>query len=101
MWANGARREGHKVNGKWEGQVFYQYAEGPRKGKRDVETWKNGELISSQKFYGHGETIQINDWEDLKKLDSISQSEPDPTPIAVAKPSAKETDVYYDCISNE
>lgn len=87
MWANGAKREGHKVQGKWEGQVYYQYAEGPRKGKRDVETWKGGELVSSQKFYGEGESITINDWEDLKKLQVLG-TEP-------------EKEVYYDCISAE
>ena len=30
-------REGEKREGKWHGQVFYTYAEGPRKGKKDVE----------------------------------------------------------------
>jgi hypothetical protein len=52
IWPNGAVREGHKVDGKWEGEVFYTYAEGPRKGKKDKETWSNGVMISSKKFYG-------------------------------------------------
>ena len=77
-----------KVNGKWEGQVFYLYAEGPRKGKRDVETWKNGEMVSSQKYYGEGETISIQNWEDLKKLEELGNER---TP---------EKEVFYDCISN-
>ena len=51
IWANGAVREGQKVNGKWHGEVFYTYAEGPRKGKRDKETWVNGELKSTKKLY--------------------------------------------------
>ena len=117
-WPSGAKREGHKVglelvmrfaclqsvnhlyilinifhfqikvNGKWEGQVFYLYAEGPRKGKRDVETWKNGEMVSSQKYYGEGETISIQNWEDLKKLEELGNER---TP---------EKEVFYDCISN-
>jgi hypothetical protein len=52
IWPNGAVREGHKVDGKWEGEVFYTYAEGPRKGKKDKETWSKGVMISSKKFYG-------------------------------------------------
>ena len=51
IWANGAVREGQKVNGKWHGEVFYTYAEGPRKGKRDKETWVSGELRSTKKLY--------------------------------------------------
>ena len=89
IWANGARREGHKVHGKWEGQVFYQYAEGPRKGKRDLETWSNGEMVSSQKIYEQGDTI--NDWDDLKKLQVLGASE--------NNSSSPDKDVYYDCIS--
>ena len=60
------------MNGKWDGDVFYTYAEGPRKGKRDLEKWSNGELISSQKYYGQGEALEVADWEDLKKLDDLT-----------------------------
>jgi hypothetical protein len=52
IWPNGAIREGSKIEGKWDGEVFYTYAEGPRKGKKDKETWRKGEMISSKKFYG-------------------------------------------------
>ena len=52
IWPNGAVREGSKVDGKWEGEVFYTYAEGPRKGKKDKEIWVKGEMKSSKKFYG-------------------------------------------------
>lgn len=86
-WPNGAKREGHKVKGKWEGQAFYLFSEGPRKGKRDVETWKEGELVSSKKYYG-GMTIQK--WEDLEKLQS-----------AGTESNSPEKDVFYDCISND
>jgi hypothetical protein len=82
-WPNGAVREGVKVNGQWDGEVFYMYAEGPRQGKRDVEKWKTGQMVSSQKF--HGDSITIHDWEDLKKLEGGS--------------SSPDKDVYYDCIS--
>jgi hypothetical protein len=51
IWPNGAVREGRKVRGQWEGEVVYTYAEGPRKGKKDKETWSNGKLVSSQKIY--------------------------------------------------
>ena len=78
-----------QINGKWEGQVFYLYAEGPRKGKRDVETWKNGEMISSQKYYGEGDSITIQNWEDLKKLE-----------VLVGTENSPDKDVYYDCISS-
>ena len=50
-WANGAVREGRKVNGKWEGEVIYTYAEGPRKGKKDKEVWSNGQVVSTKKMY--------------------------------------------------
>ena len=60
------------MDGKWDGEVFYTYAEGPRKGKRDLEKWSNGELISSQKYYGQGEALEVADWEDLKKLDDLT-----------------------------
>ncbi len=86
-------RQGQKVDGKWNGQVFYLYAEGPRKGKRDVETWENGEMVGSQKYYGEGEAIVINNWEDLKKLD-------DPTASMASATSSPEKDVFYDCISS-
>ena len=60
------------MDGKWDGEVFYTYAEGPRKGKRDLEKWSNGDLISSQKYYGQGEALEVADWEDLKKLDDLT-----------------------------
>lgn len=90
-WSNGAKREGHKVNGKWHGQVFYLFAEGPRKGKRDVETWEAGEMVASQKFYGEGENVMIQDWEDLKKLQ----------PLGTESSSSPDKDVFYDCISQK
>ena len=62
----------NQVNGKWDGEVFYTYAEGPRKGKRDLEKWSNGELVSSQKYYGQGEALEVVDWEDLKKLEDLT-----------------------------
>ena len=52
--------------------MFYTYSEGPRKGKRDLEKWSNGEMVSSQKYYGHGEGIDVVDWDDLKKLDDLT-----------------------------
>ena len=60
IWPNGAIREGQKVDGKWEGEVFYTYAEGPRKGKKDKETWSKGVMISSKKFYGQVSEMYIN-----------------------------------------
>ena len=95
-WANGAKREGHKINGQWEGQVFYEYAEGPRKGKRDIEMWEHGKMVSSQKFYGEGENITINDWEDLKKLEVLGHEDSE-----IGKKPSPDKDVYFDCISNE
>ena len=92
IWANGAKREGHKVKGKWEGQAYYSFSEGPRKGKRDVETWKEGELVSSKKYYGEGESTQIKDWEDLKKLEATA---------SLTENSSPDKDIFYDCISNE
>lgn len=50
VWANGASREGGKVGGLWHGEVFYTFAEGPRKGKRDRETWDMGTLVATQKL---------------------------------------------------
>ena len=67
-WPNGAEREGHKKNGKWHGEVLYTFADGGRKGRKDVEMWQDGEMQSSQKFYGQGEKFQVEDWEDLKKM---------------------------------
>ena len=75
-WPNGAVREGRKKDGQWHGEVLYTYAEGPRKGKKDIETWELGELVKSQKFYGHGEGIEVDDWEDLKKLEDLTKSNP-------------------------
>ena len=62
---------------------------GPRKGKRDLETWNNGEMVSSQKYYGEGESITIQNWDDLKKLEVLG-----------AENSSPDKEVYYDCISN-
>ena len=62
---------------------------GPRKGKRDVETWNNGEMVSSQKYYGEGEAITIQNWDDLKKLEVLGEEN-----------SSPDNEVYYDCISN-
>ena len=96
-WANDARREGHKVKGQWEGQAYYHFSEGPRKGKRDMETWKNGELVSSQKYFGEGESITIQNWEDLKKLENHAAS----TPSEQTENSSPDKDVFYDCISSD
>ena len=52
--------------------MFYTYAEGPRKGKRDLEKWSNGEMIASQKYYGKDEGFEVVDWEDLKKMDDLT-----------------------------
>jgi len=71
-WPNGAVREGCKLNGLWHGDVFYTYAEGPRKGKKDLETWKDGKMVESKKFYGDDSAI-IKDWEDLKKLEELTK----------------------------
>ena len=76
-----------QINGQWDGQAFYLYADGPRKGKRDIETWNNGEMVSSKKYFGEGETITIQNWEDLKKLDVLgTENSPD-------------KDIFFDCIS--
>ena len=98
-WANGAKREGHKANGQWHGQLYYEYAEGPRKGKRDLEVWDHGKMVSSQKYYGEGDNITINDWEDLKKLQVLGQE--DSNMLGDGKRTTPEKDVYYDCISPE
>jgi len=70
-WPNGAIREGQKKDGQWHGEVLYTYAEGPRKGKKDLEIWEEGKMTKSQKFYGHG--IEVEDWEDLKKLEDLTK----------------------------
>ena len=57
-----------KLNGKWDGEVYYTFADGPRKGKRDLEKWSNGELVSSKKYYGKDEAFEVVDWEDLEKM---------------------------------
>ena len=102
-WANGAKREGMKQNGQWEGQVYYQYAEGPRKGKRDLEIWEHGKMVSSKKYFGEGEDITINDWEDLKKLQVLGQEGITVNRVGDSgiKKATPEKDVYYDCISPE
>ena len=74
IWANGARREGEKVDGKWDGEVFYTYAEGPRKGKKDLEEWRAGELISSEKYRGKGEEWEVENWEDLKDMEEATKN---------------------------
>ena len=85
------------TKGQWEGQAYYHFSEGPRKGKRDVETWKNGELVSSQKYFGEGESITIKNWEDLKKLENHAAS----TPSEQTENSSPDKDVFYDCISSD
>ena len=102
-WANGAKREGHKANGQWHGQLYYEYAEGPRKGKRDLEVWDHGKMVSSQKYYGEGDNITINDWEDLKKLQVLGQEDSNMLGdgAGAGKRTTPEKDVYYDCISPE
>jgi len=45
-------------------------------------------MISSQKFYGDGDVLEINNWEDLKKLETLGKESPE----------AK--DIFYDCIPN-
>ena len=60
------------MNCKWDGEVLYTYAEGPRKGKRDLEKWSNGEMVSSQKHYGKEDAFEVVDWEDLKKMDELT-----------------------------
>jgi len=74
-WANGAVREGNKKAGEWDGEVFYTYTEGPRAGKKDIEKWENGEMKSSQKFYGKGEQITVENWDDLNKLEELTKVE--------------------------
>ena len=74
-WANGAVREGTKVRGRWEGETFYTYTEGPRAGKRDVELWVDGVMESSKKFYGKGEEVLVENWEDLNKLENLTKPE--------------------------
>ena len=73
VWANGAVREGVKRDGEWEGEVFYTYTEGPRAGKKDVETWANGKMESSKKYYGKGEEVLVENWDDLNKLETLNQ----------------------------
>ena len=73
VWTNGAVREGVKVDGEWEGEVFYTYTEGPRAGKKDVETWAGGKMESSKKYYGKGENVLVENWEDLNRLESLTQ----------------------------
>lgn len=41
-WPTGAAREGTKVDGKWHGQAFYTFADGPREGR--------GQRVSSQQL---------------------------------------------------
>jgi len=75
VWTNGAVREGNKVNGMWDGQVFYTYTEGPRAGKRDTEFWADGKMQSSQKYYGKGEEVLVENWEDLQKLETLTKAD--------------------------
>ena len=62
------------MRGHWDGEVFYTDAEGPRKGKRDREEWKQGEMVASAKYYGGGEDWEVNDWEDLKQMEDVTKS---------------------------
>ena len=55
--------------------MFYTYTEGPRAGKKDVEKWEGGEMKSSQKFYGKGEQITVERWDDLNKLEELTKVE--------------------------
>ena len=68
-------REGHKQAGLWHGQVLYTYAEGPRTGKQDLETWKDGEMVESKKVYADKDkaALMIEGWEDLKKLEDLTK----------------------------
>ena len=78
-WPNGAVREGSKLNGAWHGEVLYTYAEGPRKGKKDLETWSEGQMVATKKVYGSQENDQaqtttiIEDWSDLNKLEELTK----------------------------
>lgn len=74
IWANGASREGEKRDGRWHGQVFYTYAEGPRKSKKDVEEWKAGELVSSKKYHGDGEEWEVESWDDLRDMEEATKN---------------------------
>jgi len=76
-WPNGAVREGSKVKGAWDGECFYTFSEGPRAGKRDLEKWKDGELVSSVKHHGDGKQFVVQDWEDLEQLEELTKN---PTP---------------------
>ena len=70
-----AVREGSKVRGRWEGETFYTYTEGPRAGKRDVELWVDGVMESSKKFYGKGEEVLVENWDNLNKLENLTRPE--------------------------
>jgi hypothetical protein len=54
--------------------VYYTFADGPRKGKRDKEVWDDGKLVASHKHYGAGETTDVEDWDDLAKLDELAKA---------------------------
>ena len=62
-----------QLNGRWDGEIFYTYTEGPRAGKKDVESWVDGEMKSSKKFYGKGEEVLVENWDDLQKLENLTQ----------------------------
>ena len=62
-----------QLNGRWDGEIFYTYTEGPRAGKKDVESWVDGEMKSSKKFYGKGEEVLVENWDDLQKLEKLTQ----------------------------
>jgi len=79
-WANGAMREGLKVDGKWQGEVIYTYGEGPAKGRKDKECWSEGQLGQSRKMYKsergqeekhHG--WEVETWEDLEKMEDLTK----------------------------
>ena len=42
-------------------------------------------MISSQKYYGQGETLEIDNWEDLKKLEDLTSNPKDSNVTTSAK----------------
>ena len=61
------------MRGNWDGEVYYTYTEGPRAGKKNVEMWKDGEIVKNEKYYGKGEEVLVKDWEDLQKLETLTK----------------------------
>ena len=64
-----------QVAGQWAGEVFYTFADGPRAGKKDIEIWDGGEIKSSKKYFGKGEEFLVENWEDLKNLETLTRPE--------------------------